>query len=462
MRTTRVSRRWMLGGIGLGTASLFARPLVRQAFAQGTVPRRLVILCMPNCNIKATWAPTGGRNVPGNSGDATMFSWGSSNSPLEVVRQHTVLIDGLDHKAVGGDPHSSGFIRYSTGGTIKAGAGAGDPGAGNLANDGNHALLPSADQLFLDSSPILGDKSLPIRSLQLGSVSVPKGRKEIWFKTLSYAMPAGGMLPAHMPPEVDPFKTYMRIASDAVPMGNPADRVAAVESQLAKDKSILDFVKADLGRLQMRLPMQQRVKLEDHLSGLREYEQSLTRSGTAGTGPTVKLPGAPPMLDSTNMANFMALCGQYHDLVKLCFQMDITRTVTILYGQGNQSYKSLHSIAHGGSADALSNGTKEFMGMYASFVKLLADAKDIDGTSSLIENTVMTMSSDVSERHNHVNVPYVVWGGAKMGIKGGRLLRYPGGSSNDVFAALAKPLGVNLPGGKFGDMSTGPLPELVT
>jgi hypothetical protein len=457
----RVSRRWMISGIGLGTASLFARPLVREAFAQGSTPRRFVILCMPNCSIKAKWAPTGGRNVPGNSGDAAQFTWGFCNEPLELVRQHTVILDGLDHKAVGGDPHTSGFIRYSTGGTIKAGASAGDPGAGNLANDGNHAMLPSADQLFLSQSPILGDKSLPIRSLQLGAVSVPKGRKEIWFKTLSYALPVGSELPAHMPPEVDPFKTYMRIASEAVPTSTPADRQAALQTQLAKDKSVLDFVKADLGRLQGRLPMQQRVKLEDHLTGLREYEQSLMRAGTGGTGPVVKLPDAPPMLDSTNMANYMALCGQYHDLIKLCFQMDITRTVTFLYGQGNQSYKSLHSVAHGGSADTLAAGTKEFMTMYAGFVKKLADVTEADG-SLLIENTVMTMSSDVSERHNHVNVPYAVFGGAKMGIKGGRVLRYPGGASNDVMAALAKPLGVTLPGGKFGDQSSGPLPELVT
>ena len=456
----RVSRRWMISGIGLGTASLFARPLVREAFAQGSTPRRFVMLCMPNCSIKAKWAPTGGRTVTGNSGDATQFQWGFCNQPLEIVRQHTVIIDGVDHKAVGGDPHTSGFIRYSTGGTIKAGAGAGDPGAGNLANDGNHAMLPSADQLFLDQSPILGDKSLPVRSLQLGAVSVPKGRKEIWFKTLSYALPAGGQLPAHMPPEVDPFKTYMRIASEAVPTGNPADRQMAIQAQLTKDKSVLDFVKADLGRLQGRLPKQQRVKLEDHLTGLREYEQSLVRAGTSGTGPIVKLPDAPAMLDSTNMANYIALCNQYHDLVRLCFQMDITRTVTILYGQGNQSYKSLHSVAHGGSADTLANGTREFMTLYANWVKTLADVKEADG-SALIENMVMTMSSDVSERHNHVNVPYVVFGGAKMGIKGGRVLRYPGGASNDILAALAKPLGVNLPGGKFGDQGQGPLPELV-
>ena len=255
----------------------------------------------------------------------------------------------------------------------------------------------------------------------------------------------------------------MRIAGQVAPGASSADRQMAVQGQMAKDKSVLDFVMADLGRLQKKLPVQQRTKLEDHLTGLREYEQGLLRAGTGGTGPTVQLPNAPAMLDSTNIANFRKLCDQYHDLVKLCFQLDVTRTVTLLYGQGNQSYRSLHSTAHGGSADTLANGTREFMEMYGGWVKQLSEVKEIDG-SSMIENMVMTMSSDVSERHNHANVPYVVWGGAKMGIKGGRVLRYPGRSTNDVMASLAKPFGVTLPEGKFGDPqhSQGPLPELVT
>src|SRR5688572_20056571 len=117
----RVTRRSILSGIGLGTATLFGRPLVRQAFAQAagksTMPARLLVLCMPNCSIKARWAPTGGRNAVSGTGDAAQFTWGFCNEPLESVRQHVTLIDGLDHKRVGGDPHGSGFIRYTTGGT---------------------------------------------------------------------------------------------------------------------------------------------------------------------------------------------------------------------------------------------------------------------------------------------------------------------------------------------------------
>ena len=67
----RVTRRSMLRGLGLGTATLFGRPLVKDAFAQAGAlkPRRLLVLCMPNCSVKADWAPRGGRDALAKTGD---------------------------------------------------------------------------------------------------------------------------------------------------------------------------------------------------------------------------------------------------------------------------------------------------------------------------------------------------------------------------------------------------------
>src|SRR3954468_2907305 len=166
----RATRRKILSGLSVGAATLFARPLLRNAFGQtkATKPARLLVICMPNCSIKARWAPTGGRNPLDGTGTATDFKWGFCNEPLEKVRQYVTLIDGLDHKKVGGDPHGSGFIRYTTGGTIRAGEAAKDPGAGRLPGDGNLPVLPSVDQLFLKKSPILGDPGLAMQNgLQL-------------------------------------------------------------------------------------------------------------------------------------------------------------------------------------------------------------------------------------------------------------------------------------------------------
>jgi hypothetical protein len=470
----RVTRRSILSGIGLGTATLFARPLLQEAFAQSAgIPKfRMLVLCMPNVSIKARWAPTGGRNVPAGSGDATQFNWGFCNEPLEAVRPYVTLVDGLDHKAVGGDPHGSGFIRYTTGGSIVAGEGAKDPGAGRLPGDGNIAVMPSVDQLFIARSPIVGQKGLPIPGgLQLAIDT--RGRTDgIHFITMSYIPDANGKMKP-LPPENTPSKTYSRIMGLVAPGGaNPqpgggasAEQQANVMKELAKKRSVLDFIKNDLSRLQTRLGTQQRTKLESHLTGLREFENSLSApvlDPTAGPAPDVKPPATIEAVAPNTNTNYVKLWDQYHDLAALAFQLDLTRTATILYGHGNNAWNGIHSTAHGGSADRLAGWTRDYMTMIAKFVQRVANRDDFGGTK-LIDNTVITLSSDVSERHNHTNVPYLVMGGKNMGIKGGRVLRYPGLASNDVFSALAKPFQVELTNGKFGDpnWAKGPLPELV-
>jgi hypothetical protein len=456
----RVTRRSILSGLGAGTIALFGKPLVRSAFAAATPPRRLLVCCMPNCSIVTKWAPTGGRNVTAGTGDATQFQWGFCNEPLEPVRKYVTLVDGLDHKKVGGDPHGSGFIRYSTGGTIRAGEGAKDPGAGRLPGDGNLPVLPSVDQVFIKKSPILGDPGLAIQSgLQLAIDT--RGRTDgIHFICLSYSADA---TPQPMPPENTPYKTYARIVELAAPGASSPEQQANVMRELAKKRSVLDFLKTDLSRLEARVGNQQRMKLEDHLTALREYEMSLTRQASAGAAPPVKVAPGIDMVAPNSNANYPKIYDQYHDLATLVFQLDLTRVITILYSHGNNAWNGLHSTAHGGSADKLAMGTRQYMDMFAKYVQRLAAVTDFDGTP-LIDNTVVTLSSDVSERHKHENVPYLVVGGKSMGIAGGRVLRYPAGASNDVFSSLIKPFQVDIPTGKFGDAmhAQGPLKELVT
>src|SRR6185369_9506679 len=100
----RLTRRSMLRGLGLGTATLFGRPLVRDAFAQGGAmqPKRLLVLCMPNSSVKSDWAPKGGRDVAAKSGVAETFTYNYCNDPLEAVRPYVTLLHGLDHRKMGG------------------------------------------------------------------------------------------------------------------------------------------------------------------------------------------------------------------------------------------------------------------------------------------------------------------------------------------------------------------------
>src|SRR5687768_5311065 len=257
----RVTRRSMLRGIGLGTATLFGNSLVKDAFAQAGAlqPLRLLVLCMPNCSVKADWAPKGGRDVLGKSGDATMWQLNYCNEPLEPVRKYVNVIHGLDHKKMGGDPHGGGFLRYSTGGHIQQGEATRDPGAGRLPGDGNMPKLPSIDQLLVKQSPIVGDKTLPIQGgLQLALNT--RGRTDgVHFITLSYTVPAEGGKPEALRPENTPYRTYARIVELAAPRSSSPEARAMVLEQIKRDRSVLDWIRGDVQRLHGRLPGRQRM-----------------------------------------------------------------------------------------------------------------------------------------------------------------------------------------------------------
>jgi hypothetical protein len=454
----RVSRRSLLGGLAGGTA-LLGRPW--RSFGQTATPARLLVLYMPNCSIRASWVPKGGRNVTAGTGDATQFTLGPASATLEPVRQLMTVVAGLDLKNIGGDPHGSGLIRMMTGGTIRAGEKARDPGIGTLG-DGNLPLLPSFDQVLEDRSPRL--KGVPFRSLQLAAdTRADDGRTDVHLRAMSYDLTV-----TPMPPDNEPVKTFSRVFASVMPGATTPEQRQAAERALADDRSVLDFITGDLGRLAARLPADQRPKLDSHLEAVRELERSLAR--TPGGTPTVTLPTQLETLKPNSSANHQKIVGQFLTLTRLAFQLDLTRVVTFMFASGNSQVSlgdflpgyakgGIHPLAHDYNADAMTAATRFYCDLVAKYVLELKEARDVDG-SSLLDNTVVALVSEVGQYHEFSNVPVVLFGGAALGLTGGRCLQYTGRTPADVWTAVAAAFGVPL--ATFGDpaYSKGPLPEL--
>jgi hypothetical protein len=455
----RFTRRSLLSGVGAGTATLLGRPLLRQSLADGAGPRRLLVLYMPNCNIREQWLPSGGRQVGNGTGDATQFTLGTSSAALEPVRSQLTLVTGLDLKNIGGDPHGSGIIRMMTGGTIRAGEKARDPGDGTLGT-GNLPLLPSIDQILVDRSPVL--KGPPFYSLQLaGDTRADDGRTDVHLRVMSYDLKT-----TPMPPDTAPSATLARVFGNLAPATSGPDGSAAVARALKEDRSVLDFVQRDLGRLQARLPALERAKLDSHLDALREYERSLV-AGSASAGP-VTVPTSLDPVTPNKSADHPKIVSEFFGLTKLAFQLDLTRVVTFMFGSGNSQVsfadiagtgKGLHPVAHDYKAGPLGQATSWYCATVAKFIQDLAATKDLDG-SSILDNTVVVMFSETAQYHEFTNVPFALFGGSKLGLTGGRCLQYTGRTPADAWAAIAGAFGV--PMASFGDAaySKGPLPEL--
>jgi hypothetical protein len=456
----RTSRRSFLSGVGAGTAAFLGGAFERQAFGQGAVPKRLLVLYMPNSSFRANWVPMGGKTV-GGAGDAATFTLGTANSTLEPVRSQMTIVDGLDLKKVGGDPHGSGIIRWMTGGTIQAGEGARDPGAGALPGMGNMPVMPSFDQVIVDKAAVL--KGPPFFSLQLAADSrADGGRMDIHMRVMSYAL--NTITP--MAPDLEPTKTFARVFANV--MGGGTGGQAAALQALAEEKSVLDFIKGDLGRLNQRIPVGQRPKLDMHIAALQEFERTLVPPAGGGN---VTLPPPPPATMPNVSANHKLILEQYFAQIKLAFQLDLTRVITLMFGSANSQVaipgiagltKGIHPTAHDYAFAPLTLATAWYCDMVAKFVADLQSVKEIDG-SSLLDNTIIVMSSDVAQYHEFVNVPMVLFGGSKLGLKGGRVLKYaPGRTPSDVWTGVAGAFGV--PMTAFGDplYNQGPLPELFT
>jgi hypothetical protein len=253
-----------------------------------------------------------------------------------------------------------------------------------------------------------------------------------------------------------------------VPASSGPEQMAMLERTLAEERSVLDLVKGDLARLSQRLPAPQREKLDSHLDGLREVERSL--HAPVGGGNRGPLPGPPEALAPNSSINHPKVLDQYFAISKLALQFDVTRIITFMYASGNSQVSlgdympgyakgPLHRLAHAYKTPALIEATRYYCGLTAKFINELAALKEADG-SSLLDNTLVPFFSEVAQFHEHNDIPFALFGGKKLGLQGGRALRYPGRTPNDVWVDVAKLFGVEMP--TFGDanLNAGPLPEL--
>ena len=440
----RVTRRRMLSGIGLGTAAIIARPLLRECLAaEAGPPKRLLVLYMPNTSIRAVWLPTGGRTPAMNQGDAKQFTLKMANDTLAPAREQMTVVTGLDLNAIQGCNHGSAIIRLMTGGGIKP-------------------VGATFDQVLASKAAAV--QGTQISSLQLGTdMRADNGSNGIQLRVMSYDAKSP------LPPEIEPAKTYNRIFSPLVPAPTMGDQKAGLDRLLAEERSVLDVIKGDLGRLNQRLPAPQREKLDSHLEGLREIERDLSRS--AGGGPARgMLPGPPEVLAINQSTTHPKVLDQYLSIIKLALQFDVTRVITFMYASGNSQVSMgdflpgyakgpLHRLAHAHQTPALIEATRWYCGITATFINALAAIKEADG-SSLLDNTMVPFFSEVGQFHEHNDVPFILFGGKRFGLTGGRCLTYPKRTPSDVWVSIARGFGMEMQ--SFGDamFNAGPLPEL--
>jgi hypothetical protein len=395
-----MNRRTLLRGLGAAIA-LPALDAMTPARASAA-PLRMAFAYVPNGIIMEHWTP---------AAEGAAYELPRILAPLAPLKDKTLLLSGLAHvngRALGDGPgdHARAAATFLTGVHPRKTAGA----------DIKNGI--SADQI---AAQALGS-STRFASLELGIEhgrivgNCDSGYSCAYSNAISWRAEA-----TPMPPEVNPKLVFERLFGTGDESASPFR------------KSILDYVRDDAASLQTRLGANDKRKLDEYLTGVREIEKRLELSdkqAKAAPRPDMAKPDGIPV-DFEEHVNLM------YDLMTVAFQTDSTRIATFMVGRegSNNTYRQIgvpdahHGISHhrgdAEKVEKLAKINEYHLKLFAGWLQKLAATRDGDG--SLLDHMMIVYGSSLSDgnRHTHHDLPILVAGGANGKLQMGRHVRYP-------------------------------------
>ena len=438
-------RRTFLRGLGTTLTLPFLDAMVPalgilRAAAKPAV--RLGFVYVPNGIIGANWSPTA---------EGAGFEFNTTMKALEPFRERVLVLSGLAQIngrsfGDGGGDHARAGATWLTGVHPKKTEGA-----------DIHASV-SSDQI---AARELG-KQTQLASLEVG-VEAPSlaggcdsGYSCAYTNTVSWRSPT-----SPNPMEVNPRALFERLFGD----GDSNDAVSRLQS-IRERRSILDFVKGDVDRLETRLGAGDRSKLKEYLDAIRDIERRIQRAEEQNASmkmPVMERPVSAP-------EEFVDHARLMMDLMVIAYQADMTRVITFMLARegSNRSYREIdvadghHSCTHHqGDLEKIAKVVKintHHVDQFAYFINRLKSTPDGDG--SLLDHSMIMYGSSISDgnRHLHTDLPLALVGGGAGQLKGGRHIRYRDETPMcNLLVSLLDKAGV--PTEKLGD-STGKLEHL--
>jgi hypothetical protein len=404
LKQLSLDRRTFLRGAGASLALPFLDAMTPAFAATAKAVPRLAFLYIPNGVNPHTWTP---------EGTGKEFSFSPALAPLEPFKNQVNVFTNLSHHAADRQNDGAGDHSRATG-VFLSGCHAKRTQGADLH------LGITADQIAAQS---LGkDNVLPSLELSLEDRNIAplcdEGYTCAYSNTLSWSSAT-----TPLPMENDPRLVFERLFGEE---GNPKERAIRIK----EDRSILDSVNGAMARLQGRLGSNDKRKVDQYFSSIREVELRLQRiekqnaeSPLAGAEITRPL-GVPEKFEDHIHLMF--------DLQVLAFQGDITRVATLMFGRemAVRSYPQIgvsdshHSLSHHDNNPAkLAKLAKIDAYHVAQVAYLLGKLRDArDGENSLLDNSMIVYGAGIANGnlHNHEKLPVFVAGGGARQVQGGR------------------------------------------
>jgi hypothetical protein len=436
--------RGLLGGAGVSVALPMLDGMLNtsgSAFADGTpLPKRFGIFFWGNGVRLPQWNPV-------NSGAG--FTLSPSLMPFAGVREYVSVVSGMNIKVPNSRGHHCGCVGVLSGHPMIPQ----DPGSAGYASTFSG---PSIDQVIARE---IG-KTTRFKSLEVAiSRSVVTGEGT----TLRYVSHNG---PDNAnPPEFDPQKLFTRVFG----VGFEDPEVKRREDlKVGLRRSVLDAVWTEAKTLQARVGTADRLRLDEHMSGIRALETrlaSLPPSAGACTLPTKPASSYPTDAGKEPLKERMEA---FSDLLALVMACDQTRVFSIQFsgsvggtvfwqvGAGTGHHDLSHDEA--GDQPTLQKTTVFTMQQLAYLLTKLKNTPE--GTGNLLDRTAILASSDTAHGREHTitDYPILVAGKAGGALKGGVHYRSSSGeNTSKVLYSLARACDVPVTsvGGGAGLVSVG-------
>jgi hypothetical protein len=219
----------------------------------------------------------------------------------------------------------------------------------------------------------------------------------------------------------------------------PKGGVAAQRKALRNKGSVLDANLAEVRRLEQKMGTQDKGRMDQYLTSVREAE---IRTRRADAWLDTPLPAVPEdARKRTNRDIPDTKAGDYfrtvYDLMVLAFQTDVTRVATFSLGGEGQAIaipeigitETRHQLSHHGGdpgfMEKLTNYDTFAIEQFSYFLTRLAETKDLHG-KSLLGSTMALFGSGMCFGHSHgnANLPLVLAGGSDLGLKHGSHLDF--------------------------------------
>jgi len=249
-----------------------------------------------------------------------------------------------------------------------------------------------------------------------------------------------------IPPEFRPSQLFAKLFL----AGAPAE-IAKETQRLREGRSIMDTVGGQAKSLARRVNAEDRDKLDEYFTSVREMEQRLHTAEEWMQKPKPVVALKPPT-DIANGADLIGRMNLMFDLIPFILQTDSTRAMTLfLAGTGSVPLipgvtDGHHALSHHGQDEskiAMLRLIEE--AQFKSFAALLTKLKATqESGQSLLDNTTVLFGSNLSNANAHKtdNLPVLVAGG---GFKHGQHLAFDEKNNTpfaNLFVQLAQRMGV--------------------